>query len=106
VIDGLEARLTTLAALGQTLTYGALAAELALDEPGRIAKLTTALETLMEQDAATGQPLRASLVIGRATGGLPARGFFDKARALGYDVTDPIAFHKAQLRACFAQMRP
>lgn len=101
MIGELEARLATLAAQRDVITYGKLAAELGLDGPGRIARLTTALETLMAQDTAAGRPLRAALVVGRATGGLPARGFFEKAQALGHDVSDPAGFHRAQLSACF-----
>ncbi|MCL1627899.1 hypothetical protein M3N55_04080 [Roseibaca sp. V10] len=101
MIDELEARLAKLAAQHDVITYGKLAADLGLDGPGRIARLTTALETLMAQDTAAGRPLRAALVVGRATGGLPARGFFDKAQALGHDVSDPAGFHCAQLSACF-----
>lgn len=103
MIAGLEARLDDLAAQKQITTYGALAADLGLDGPGRIARLTSALETLMEQDTATGRPLRAALVVGRASGGLPARGFFDKAQALGHDTSDPAALHRHHLEGCFAR---
>lgn len=80
----LEARLAELAAAGQTITYGALAAELGL----RIGDLTAALEALMEQDTALGRPQRAALCEARLGNGLPARGFFDKAAALGIVITD------------------
>lgn len=105
MIATLEAALADLAKRRATTTYGALAAELGLTGPGRIARLTTALERLMEDDATSGRPLHAALVVGRASGGLPARGFFDKAAALGYDVADPGSFHQAQLHACFVQAR-
>ncbi len=84
----LEFRLAALAAAGQTIPYGALARDLGL----RMADLTAALEALMEADTAAGKPLRAALCEARLTPGLPARGFFDKAAALGHDVTDPAAF--------------
>jgi chromosome segregation and condensation protein ScpB len=87
-MSDLPARLALLAAQGKTLTYGALAADLGC----RIADLTAALERLMEDDARAGRPLRAALLEGRLTNGLPARGFFDKAAELGIDVTDPAAF--------------
>ncbi|NBB98232.1 MAG: hypothetical protein GVY34_08695 [Alphaproteobacteria bacterium] len=103
MIAGLDARLDDLAAQKQVTTYGALTAELGLTGPGRIARLTTALEALMEHDTATGRPLRAALVVGRTGGGLPARGFFDKAQALGHDISDPAAFHRHQLDGCFAR---
>ena len=37
----------------------------------------------MDEDAAAGRPFLAALVVGRARGGLPARGFYDRAAALG-----------------------
>jgi hypothetical protein len=104
VIDprALDAALAELAATGRTTTYGALAQDLGLDGAGRIARLTAALEATMEQDARAGAPLRAARVLGRVSGGLPARGFFAKARDLGlYDGPDdgPQAriFHARQL---------
>ncbi|MCU0802446.1 MAG: hypothetical protein MUD11_11845 [Rhodobacteraceae bacterium] len=85
----LEARLAALGLAGQTITYGALARDLGL----RMAELTAALEALMVIDAAADRPLRAALCAGRlSAAGLPARGFFDAAQALGYDVRDPAAF--------------
>ncbi|MES2434542.1 MAG: hypothetical protein V4586_12040 [Pseudomonadota bacterium] len=92
-MNNLEARLAELAALQQTITYGALARDLAIPGPGAIAKLTQALEILMEIDAAAGQPLRAALCAGRLAQGLPAAGFFEKAASLGYILGDnPEAF--------------
>jgi hypothetical protein len=64
------------------VTYAALAAAMGLTEVGRIATLTGALERLMERNAATDRPFLAAWVISRATG-LPALGFFQKAKALG-----------------------
>ena len=60
--------------------------------------LTQALEILMEQDVAAGQPLVAAMVVSR-THPLPNRGFFDKARGLGFVFEDEPAFHAAQLAA-------
>lgn len=94
----LEIRLAALSAAGQTIPYGALARELGL----RMADLTAALEALMEADTAAGTPLRAALCEARLTPGLPARGFFDKAAALGHDVSDPaalVAHHRRLLSA-------
>ena len=99
MIDALQARLAELAALNQTTTYGTLARDLGLTGPAMIARLTTALESLMDHDAAAGQPLRAALVNARNSP-LPAPGFFQKAAALGYDITDPAALvsqHRAAL---------
>lgn len=64
------------------ITYAALALALGLTGPGRIALITTALEHLMERDAENGRPFRAAWAVSRATG-MPARGFFDRAAALG-----------------------
>ncbi len=78
------------------MTYGALARDLGW----RVSQLTEALEALMEEDARSGAPLRAALLEGRLAAGLPARGFFDKAAELGFDVADAAAFtqdHRARL---------
>lgn len=103
MIGLLQARLAQLAASGQTITYGALARDLAIPGPGAIARLTVALETLMEQDAANGAPLRAALCSGRGAADQPARGFFDKAAALGclrdQDPLEFVATHRARLFA-------
>ena len=64
----------------------------------RLADLTRALETLMVEDAAAGRPLLAARVVSRTTA-LPARGFFDHARSLGYRIDDERAFHAAELAA-------
>lgn len=91
----LEARLAALAAAGQTISYGDLARELGL----RMAGLTSALEALMEEDAARGSPFRAALLRQRLSpDGLPAPGFFQKAAALGADTSDPAAFVEDQRR--------
>lgn len=102
MIPALESRLATLALARQTTTYGALARDLGLTGPGTIAQLTEALEALMEADAAAGKPLRAALVCARLTPNLPAPGFFDKARALGFPADDETAFATAQRAAIFA----
>lgn len=99
MIDALTARLADLAARGQTTSYGDLARDLGLMGPGTIARLTDALEAMMAEDAAAGRPLRAALVTQRG-GTLPARGFFDRAAALGLDLSDPaalVADHRSHL---------
>jgi hypothetical protein len=94
----LESRLAALAAAGETTTYGALAKELGL----RISDLTRELETLMEHDAATGKPFRAALLRQRLSPDhLPAPGFFQKAAALGHDISDPKAFTEHHRTAYF-----
>jgi hypothetical protein len=100
----LEARLAELAALQQTISYGQLAKDLAIPGPGSISKLTAALETLMEADAATNRPFRAALCAARLGNDLPAQGFFDKATALGrFKDADPTAFVQAERRALWSQ---
>ena len=96
-MNELEARLAALAAAGQTTTYGALARDLGW----RMGQLTAALEALMEQDAAQGHPLRASLCKARIGNGLPALGFFDKASDLGFATADPAGFAAQHRTALF-----
>jgi hypothetical protein len=65
----------------------------------------------MAEDAAAGRPLLAALVISRTRDGLPAPGFFARARALGrYDGSergpDAAAFHAAELAAVHDFHRP
>lgn len=91
----LEQRLAALAAAGETITYGDLARELGL----RMGDLTAQLEALMEEDAAQGRPFRAALLRQRLSPDhLPAPGFFQKAAALGADLSDPVAFTADQRR--------
>lgn len=85
----LEDRLAALAAAGETIPYGQLAKDLGL----RMAELTAQLEALMEADAHAGNPFRAALLRQRLSADhLPAPGFFQKAEALGQDISDPAAF--------------
>ncbi len=98
----LESRLAALAAAGETATYGALARDLGL----RIGELTAAIEALMEEDARKGCPLRAAVCEGRFSGGMPAKGFFEKVAELGIDASDPAGFVAAQRAALFAAARP
>lgn len=103
MIQALEARLAQLAAQSQTVTYGALARDLAIPGPGAIAKLTMALEVLMQEDAALGLPFRAALCKGRLANDLPAQGFFDKAQALGrYANSNPSDFMSTERNRLFA----
>ncbi|MFM7333052.1 MAG: hypothetical protein ACKO1H_01355 [Tabrizicola sp.] len=94
-MNRLEDKLATLAAAGETITYGDLARALGL----RMADLTTELETLMEEDAAQGKPFRAALLRQRLSADqLPALGFFQKAAELGADISDPRVFTEDQRR--------
>lgn len=97
-MNDLPARLALLAAQGKTTTYGALAADLGC----RVADLTAALERLMDEDAAAGQPLRAALVNARHSD-LPARGFFLKAAELGLAMDDPAAYIAAARKALLSR---
>lgn len=97
-MSDLATRLADLASRGETVTYGALAREMGW----RVQDLTAALEALMEVDAAAAQPLRAALCEGRLAGGLPAPGFFLKAAALGFDVSDPAGFVAGQRAGLFS----
>ena len=65
------------------ITYHALAQAMELSPPNTIRQVTSALETLMEEDVAVGQAMIASFVISRSGHGLPAAGFFEYAKALG-----------------------
>ncbi len=105
-LPGLDAALARLAVEGRTTTYGALAAALGLGGPGRIARLTAALEETMAQDAAARRPFRAALVAGRLSGGLPAAGFFAAAARLGRPAADPAAFVAAERAALAGAFQP
>lgn len=59
------------------------------------------LEMMMEDDTRAGRPLLAALVLSRTGQGLPARGFFLKAEALGLDAAQPHEFHRKQRAALF-----
>ena len=78
-----RAFLENFAKRGTPITYQELAKALQILPPHSIHQVTEALERLMEEDAAAERPLVAALAISRASGGLPAPGFFDCARTLG-----------------------
>jgi len=90
------------------ITYQELAKALQILPPHSIHRVTEALERLMEEDAAADRPFIAALVISKARGGLPARGFFDFARRLGrfagdLNGQDTWSFHAAELNAVFVR---
>ena len=89
------------------VTYQALAKALDLQPPNTIHQVTEALERLMGEDAGNGRPFIAALVISKARGGLPAPGFFERARQLGRfddDACGPEAwaFHALEFHAAVA----
>ena len=105
MMQSLTLRLAQLAAGGQTITYGQLARELKMTGPSTIARLTAALETTMEEDAAQNQPFRAVILSGRLAKDLPAQGFFDKAAELGrYQRQDPAEYITSERAALFGLM--
>ena len=75
--------LKKVAKLGEPITYQALAKALNLLPPHTIHQITITLEKLIEEDAKSGHPLIASLVISKARGGLPAPGFFNCVERVG-----------------------
>ena len=81
--DRIRAHLANLSAEDVPMTYGTLARALALYLPGSIAKVTQALEATMVEDAENGVPFLASLVVSKVGQGNVAKGFLQKARALG-----------------------
>ena len=60
----------------------------------------------MADDYQSGRPLRAAVVISKTRGGLPAPGFFDKAKELGLDfeTTDKTSSYKAYLQKVYASI--
>ncbi len=84
------------------ITYNALALAMNLAPPKTIHQVTSALEILMEEDAAASRPFIAALVISRSGSRLPAAGFFVHAKNLGRftgTTAGPEAreFHKTEL---------
>ena len=109
LVARLRALLAAQARAGVPVSYRQAADRLGLVPPGAITRIGAALEALMEEDAAAGRPLLAALCVSRTGSGLPGRGFFDKAAALGLFGGDPAgpaarAFHAgelARLRAAY-----
>ena len=78
-----EMAFASITSLGRVVTYAEMADAADIPAPQRIHKLTLWLEATMRQDHASGQPLRAALVISRNRNGLPAPGFFLLCQELG-----------------------
>ncbi|PKP67409.1 MAG: hypothetical protein CVT86_01790 [Alphaproteobacteria bacterium HGW-Alphaproteobacteria-8] len=82
------------------ITYGSLARALGLWMPGSVGKIAAALETTMREDAAAGRPFIAARAVSRGRSGLPGKGFFDLARALGrgpQEGESELEFHAREL---------
>ncbi|PMR81796.1 hypothetical protein [Halomonas urumqiensis] len=71
------------------MTYQQVAESLGLAPPRTIQRVAMALESLMREDAEQGRPFIAALVVSRRGEGMPARGFFDLAVALGRFPDEP-----------------
>jgi hypothetical protein len=86
----------------RTLTYLQAADALGVAPPHRIHKTARLVEMLLKEDAEAGRPPLAALVVSKARAGLPAPGFFDRARRLElFDGDDPAAFHRRVLTELF-----
>jgi hypothetical protein len=97
--DRLRQHLVKIAQQGQPITYQALARRLDLAPPNTIQQLTTALEHLMEEDAAAERPLIAALVVSKSAGGLPRQGFFECAARIGCFEGDALGAEAARFHA-------
>lgn len=95
---------------GNPTTYRELANRLGLEPPNTIHRITEALESLMEDDVAAGRPVLSAICISKTRTGIPARGFFLAAEALGLFSGDPAglearAFHAFELQRVFSFYR-
>lgn len=81
--DRIRSHLMDLSRSDVPITYGQLARTMGLYAPGSIAKVTQALEATMVEDAETGAPFLAALVVSKVGQGKVANGFFLQARTLG-----------------------
>ena len=87
--------------IGATINYQQLANEADITPPHRIHKLTSYLETLIEQDVADNQFIRASLVISKIRD-LPAPGFFIKLKELGFEIDDEASWHSQYIKSAIS----
>ena len=92
---------------GNPTTYRELANRLGLEPPNTIHRITEALESLMQDDVAAGRPILSAICVSKMRTGIPARGFFLEARALGIFSGDPMgaearAFHARELQRVFS----
>jgi Fe-S cluster biogenesis protein NfuA len=90
------------------ITYGKLSRALGYWAPGSIAKVTSALEATMRVDAAISTPFVAARAVSRGGDGLPSKGFFELAQALGRGPMDgeiDSVFHERLLGEISAKLR-
>ena len=92
---------------GNPTTYRELASRLGLAPPNTIHRITEALEDLMQDDVAAGRPILSAICVSKLRTGVPARGFFLRAQALGIFCGDPMgpeahAFHARELQRVFS----
>ena len=90
------------------ITYGKLSRALGYWAPGSIAKVTSALEATMRVDAAISTPFVAARAVSRGGDGLPSKGFFELAQALGRGPMDgeiDSVFHERLLGEISATLR-
>lgn len=86
----------------RTMTYLQVADALDVEPPHRIHKTARLVEMLLKEDVDAGRTPLAALVVSKARDGLPAPGFFDRARRLGiYNGGDPATFHRSLLDQLF-----
>jgi len=84
------------------MTYLQAADAIGVEPPQRIHKLARLVEILLKQDVEAGRTPLAALVVSRARSGLPAPGFFERARRLGiFNEQDPGQFHERLLQSLF-----
>jgi hypothetical protein len=94
----LRAALAPLGRMGAWIGYSQAAQAMGYGPPHSIARLTSVLEALMEEDAAARLPFLAAVVVSPRRGLIPAPGFFQTAARLGRPqaLTDPAGFLAAE----------
>ena len=105
--DKIRAYLTGLTTQDVPITYGQLARALGLYMPGSIAKVTQALEATMVEDAQTGAPFLAALVVSKVGNGGSAKGFHLQSRALGRGPAfgeDDSGYHQREFHGALATL--
>ena len=82
------------------MTYLQAADAIGIEPPQRIHQLARLVEILLKEDVDAGRTPVAALVVSRARNGLPAPGFFERARRLGiFDGENPRRFHENLLES-------